>query len=79
MKAFALQQGHTGFYKASRDGNHNDGIQGNVNRGRSASWKHCHVRNIYSRPTVRPSFVPFLSGVYFALYMGSTRWKHTQL
>ena len=68
------QQGHTGFYKTSRDVNYNDDIRRNANRGRSASRKHCHTRTIYSRPTGRPSFVPFLSGVYFALYRGSTWW-----
>ena len=71
IKAFALQQGHTGFYKTSQDGNPNSDIKGSINRGCSASRKHYHMRNIYSRPTVWPSFVP---SDILTLYRGSEIW-----
>ena len=33
MKAYVLQQGHTGFYKTSRDGNNNDVVIMTVVKG----------------------------------------------
>ena len=65
MTAWARQQGYTESYKTLQDASHIGGIQGNANRGYSASQKRYGKRNNYLRPTVQPSFAPFLFFVYF--------------
>ena len=57
----------TVFCKTSRNANRSGDIRGSANRGYSASQKRYHGRNKYLRPTVRPSFAPFLSFVYALL------------
>ena len=68
MTAWARQRGHTESYKTSQDASHIGDIKGNANRSYSASQKRCRKRNYYLRPTVQPSFAPFLCCCFFLFF-----------